>query len=258
MRFLFRIVLVTALSLGIPTTSPAQLTKGTVGTQAVTVKVGDKFVYLISETKPGRKKVTTKRSTVTETVIDLSANYEMKEGARKLIRDTITGRSVYYLTTPGVSFSMNEPLAVSPLRSAGLWKTYPLEIAKGKSIKLPSSESVVDLGSSKAVTRTSATMSILGREKLKVGKSSYNCVKIRETVTEETHSEILSAPKAIPAAGTIKKTKPKKTVKTATLWYSPELQTLVKYTTTQGRHTFTQTLTKYIPAPEQTAMLESR
>lgn len=234
----------------------AQLKKKIVGIPVYTVNVGDKFIYSVVETRPGRKKSITKRSTITEVVVDVNGNYEGKGGARKLLRDTVMNNSVYYLTTPGVSFAMNEPQTLSPLRNGGLWKTYPLVIAKGKSISLPPSETVVDLGSSKATTKTFCTMSLMGREKLKIGTTVYHCIKISETITEEIYSETI--PKTKNASVKSTRTKSRKSVRTATLWYSPELQTLVRYTTKQGNHSFTQHLTKYVAAPKRTAMLETR
>ncbi|HET6511816.1 MAG TPA: hypothetical protein VFH43_06465, partial [Candidatus Kapabacteria bacterium] len=213
-------------------------------------------VYTVSETRPGRKKKITKRSTVVERVVSTDAVYESRSGARKLIRDTITGRSVYFLETPGVSFSMNEPLALSPLRSAGQWKTYPLVIAKGRSITLPESEQVIDLGSSKSTTKTATSLSILGKEKLRIGKAIYNCVKIRETLTHT--SQRVQIPDSNGVIKKAKLPKAKKETRVATLWYSPELQTLVKYTTSQGSHSFTQTLTRYVKAPAETAAVEKK
>ncbi|HET6511889.1 MAG TPA: hypothetical protein VFH43_06835 [Candidatus Kapabacteria bacterium] len=255
MRFakLSLLLLALGLSTGV-TDSQAQLKNKVLGYRVEQVEVGDKFVYSISETRPGRRKPITKRSTLVERVIATDATYEMKSGARKLIRDTVTGESIYVLETPGVGFSINEPSALSPLRSAGQWKTYPLFIAKGKSIKLPESEQVIDLGSSKSSTKTSTSLRILGKEKIKVGKATYNCVKVRETIVTES--------KSIPipdSNGSIRKTRsPKlsKQTRVATLWYSPELQMLVKYTTTHGKQSFSQTLTRYVKAPQQTAMLQ--
>lgn len=254
MRFVNLSLLVAAFVVLAPVSqSHAQLKSKVLGYLVEPVKIGDRFVYTISETRPGRKKAITKRSTLVERVVSTDATYEDKSGARKMLRDTVTGESVYYLETPGVSFSINEPSALNPLRGAGKWKTYPLVIAKGKSIKLPESEQMIDLGSSKSSTKTSTSLSILGKEKIVVGKKSYTCVKVRETITMEsktmptldTHGD---AKKPVRAHTT-------KETRIATLWYSPELQTLVKYTTSQGKQSFTQTLTKYVKAPAQTAML---
>lgn len=253
MRIAKSALLLLVLTLIAPlSSSQAQLKTRVLGYRVEQVKVGDQFIYSISETKPGRKKAGTKRSTLVERVAALDATYEDKTGARKMLRDTTTGKSVYYLETPGVSFSINEPSPLTSLRSAGAWKTYPLFIAKGKTIKLPESEQLIDLGSSKSSTKTSTSLSILGKEKLKVGKATYNCIKVRETITIESRTT---------AAPDTSKTKrvvaPRihKESRVATLWYSPELQTIAKYTTSQGKTSFTQTLTKYIKAPAQTAML---
>ena len=257
MRFATFLLLVSALAAGFEALpARAQLKTKQLGFRVEQIRIGDQFIYAVAETRPGRKKKITKRTTLVERVIATDANYESKSGARKLIRDTVTGRSVYYLETPGVSFSMNEPLALSPLRTAGQWKTYPLVIAKGRSITLPESEQVIDLGSSKSTTKTATSLSILGKEKLTIGKSTYNCVKIRETVTHT--SQRIQIPDSNGAMKKVKLPKAKKETKVATLWYSPELQTLVKYTTTQGKHSFTQTLTKYVKAPAQTAALEKK
>jgi hypothetical protein len=253
MRFAKRSLLIVALLFSaVVSDSHAQLKSKQLGFRVEQVRVGDQFVYSLAETRPGRKKPITKRTTMVERVVATDATYELKSGARKLIRDTTTGKSVYFIETPGVGFSMNEPSALTPLRSAGQWKTYPLVIAKGKSIKLPENEQLIDLGSSKSSTKTSGLLSILGKEKVKVGKTTYNCVKIRETIVTESRSIAIQD-----SNGTIKKVslpKPRKQTSIATLWYSPELQTIVKYTTTQGKNSFTQTLTKYIKAPKQTAM----
>ncbi len=260
MRFAKLSLLIVAITLStVASDSQAQLKSKMLGYRVEQVQVGDQFVYSIAETTPGRKKPVTKRSTLVERVVATDATYELKSGARKMIRDTTTGESVYTLETPGVGFSINEPSALSPLRGAGQWKTYPLVIAKGKSIKLSESEQLIDLGSSKSSTKTSGSLTILGKEKVKVGRTTYNCVKIRETIITESKSI------AVPDAnGTVKKVAPivsdrprsSKQTRIATLWYSPELQTMVKYTTTQGKHSFTQTLTKYVKAPAQTAMLQ--
>lgn len=233
------LVLVQAVA---PTGAPAQLKSANVHTH-YDVRVGDQFVYKVTETKPGRKKkkVTTSR-TISETVVDLSAAYEEKAGARRMIRDTVTGRSVYYLAQPGQNFSINEPAALSDMRAAGGWKTYPLVISKGKSIKLPESETTVDLGSSKSMSTTGVTLSLLGKETIRVGKLRLKCTKILETITVKSYT----------MSGT-KKLKPKTKVKKAYVWYSPELQTLAKYTVSEDGKTFTQTLQKYVPAPKATA-----
>lgn len=256
MRFLRSILLATALcSLAPVTPTQAQLKSRILGYRVEPVKVGDRFVYALAETRPGRKKQITKRTTLVERVVSIDAGYEDKYGARKLLRDTLTGESVYYLETPGVSFSMNEPSSLTTLRSAGKWKTYPLVIAKGKSIKLPESEQVIDLGSSRSSTTTQTSLSILGKEKLRVGNKSYTCIKVRETTTTESQMTVVTD-----TSGTAKHPRGKTTKETrvATLWYSPELQTLVKYTTSHGKQSFTQTLIRYIKALEQTAMLETQ
>lgn len=246
--------------LSILSTAPtrAQLKSKILGYRVEQVQVGDKFVYSVIETKPGRRKPITKRFTLVERVVSTDASFEMKSGARKLIRDTVTGESVYFLETPGVGFSMNEPSALSPLRSAGQWKSYPLFIAKGRSIKLPESEQVIDLGSSKSSTKTTTHQRILGKERIKVGKSIYNCVKIRETIVTESRTFVLADSNRADERSKGQSPVPIKQTRVATLWYSPELQTLVKYTTTQGKQSFTQILTKYIKAPAQTAMLERK
>jgi hypothetical protein len=255
MRFVKLSLIIVALYLWAPVaSSQAQLKKQDFTVKTEPIKVGDQFIYAISETKPGRKKPVTKRSTLVEHVVSTNATYENKSGARKLLRDTITGESVYYAETPGASFFMNEPSALTPLRSAGQWKTYPLSIAKGKSIKLPESEQVIDLGSSKSSTKTSTSLSILGKEKLKVGKKTYSCVKIRETITTISKTVPQADAKATKAVAP----KTSKETRVSTLWYSPELQTLVKYTTARGKLTFTQTLTKVVKAPQQTALLQKQ
>jgi hypothetical protein len=257
MRFATILLILVATAIGFEALpARAQLKTKQLGHRVEQVKVGDRFIYAISETRPGRRKKITKRSTLVERVISTDAAYESKSGARKLMRDTVTGRSVYYLETSGVSFSMNEPLALSPLRSAGQWKTYPLFIAKGKSIKLPDSEQVIDLGSSKSTTKTSTALSILGKEKIKVGKSTYHCVKIRETITHTSQS--IQVPDSNGVLKKAKLPKAKKETRIATLWYSPELQTLVKYSTSQEGHSFTQTLRRYVKAPAETAALEKK
>lgn len=236
-----------------PEPSEAQLKGKVLGYRVEDVKVGDKFIYYVSETRPGRRKKLTKRYTMVEKVISTDAEYEFKSGARKLIRDTTTGLSVYYLETPGINFSMNEPRSLSTLRSGGQWKTYPLTIAKGKSVKLPETEQVVDLGSSKSTTKTTTTITLLGKERIKVGKTKYTCVKLRETITSESSS--IPVPDSNGITHEAKVTPSKKGTRTATLWYSPELRTLVKFTTTVNGQTFSQTLTRYVKAPAETALL---
>jgi hypothetical protein len=252
MRFVRLSLIITALYLWAPvSTSQAQLKNQKFAVLIEPVRVGDRFIYTISETRQGRKRPIARRSTLVERVVSTNATYENRSGARKLLRDTVTGESVYYAETPGVSFFMNEPSALTSLRSAGQWKSYPLSIAKGKSIKLPESEQVIDLGSSKSSTKTSTSLSILGKEKLKVGKKTYSCVKIRETITTVSKTVPQTDAKATKAVAP----KTSRETRVSTLWYSPELQTLVKYTTSRGKLTFTQTLTKLVKAPQQTALL---
>jgi hypothetical protein len=249
-------VLVSLILVGHPGQIQAQLKEKVLGYRIEDVKVGDHFIYYVSETRPGRKKKITTRSTLIERVVATDADYEFKTGARKLIRDTTTGLSVYYLQTPGVNFSINEPRALTPFRSAGQWKTYPLTMAKGKTVKLPETEQVVDLGSSKSSTKTTTTISLLGKEKLKVGKTAYTCVKLRETITSESKS--IPVPDSKGITNKVKTVAPKIETRVATMWYSPELGTLVKYYTTVKGQSFTQTLTRYVKAPTATALLEKK
>jgi hypothetical protein len=255
MKLLRLSLLTLTLVLSVPiSSSQAQLKSKVLGYRVENVRVGDRFIYSIVErgtakNRRGKAQAFTKRKTLTERVIALSAAYDGKEGARKLIRDTVTGTSAYYAETPGVSFAMNEPLGITALRPAGHWRTYPLAIAKGKTIKLPESEQAIDLGSSKSVTKTSIEQRLLGKENVKVEGKNYSCVKVRETVTMTS--------KMVPSDNT-KKVLPKtnKEVRVATLWWSPELGTLLKYQTAQGKQSFTQTLTKYVKAPAETAMVQ--
>jgi hypothetical protein len=112
MRFVKLSLFILALHfLVAPQAAPAQLKGKMLGYRVEQVQVGDKFVYTILETGPagggpGRRKPITKRSTLIERVIATDATYEQKSGARKLLRDTITGESVYVLETPGVGFSI--------------------------------------------------------------------------------------------------------------------------------------------------------
>jgi hypothetical protein len=239
-----------------PDQSMAQLKEKVLGYRIEDVKVGDQFVYYVSETRPGRRKNITTRSTLIERVADINADYEFKTGARKLIRDTTTGLSVYYLQNPGVNFSINEPRALTPLRSAGQWKTYPLVFAKGKSVKLPETEQVIDLGSSKSSTKTTTSIALLGKERMKVGKQTYSCVKLRETISSESRS--IPVPDSNGVTKKAKPVTPKIETRVATMWYSPELGTLVKYYTTVKGQSFTQTLTRYIKSPTETALLEKK
>lgn len=242
---LFSFILVLALSPILATPVSAQVKKAAPAI-VQNVNVGDVFTYRVVETRPGRKRALTTTRKVVETVMDLNASYEQRSGVRKLIRDTITGRTVFYDVTPGVEFWMNEPLSLTPLRNGGAWRAYPLVIAKGKTIKQQPTETTVDLGSSKSFTRTAVSQTIHGRETLRVGKLRLRCTKILETTTV-TSWQVVGE----------KKLRPKTTTRRAYLWYSPELQTLAKYTTSEGARSFTQTLQSYTPATPRTAYRES-
>lgn len=198
---------------------------------------GSLYYYSLS-VQPKKGKRSTKKWT--ERVLATDTTFRGRGEVFQTLRQPGEQFSFYHLR-PNGEFAFYETMGLAG-RNSEQWSVLPLTNDKQDRVrKLPEVSSIVDIGPSKVEVRRTTTRTIMGRQRLMVGRKSVICQKLKDVQEER-----------FVTSQNEKKDKKKHERSVSYYWVSPELGALVKYVSYGPNGTQVQQLSKVESAAAKT------